>query len=312
MKENIHDKLIMFAIFIVYLVLLWTWLRVAPDPGWGDIGLAFLFIPILTTVIIYSLAWAFVLGLAMSALYLPVMWPSVAAGKTSFLELVMRFALLVALCLGAEIFKRYEEKKRERVAELARKLQALHELNNQLFIDSVRALAKILDARDPDTKNHSRRVAEEAANLAKKLGLSEEEVVKIRLAGELHDIGRVIIPDKILKKPGPLSATEFKVVKKHPETGFELLKSIRAFGDILPAVRYHHEHFNGKGYPQGLKGEEIPLMARIMAVADMYDALTSPRSHRGKLSHEEAANVMRNVTGVELDPHLVEVFLQPR
>ncbi|MFA5867257.1 MAG: HD domain-containing phosphohydrolase [Actinomycetota bacterium] len=186
----------------------------------------------------------------------------------------------------------------------------LHELNTQLFIDSIRALAKIINARDPLTKDHSTRVAHMADRLARHKGLHGRSLSNIVLAADLHDIGRIIIPDAILYKPGRLTKKEFEVVKQHPEVGFDLLRDVRALKDVLPGVRYHHERYDGQGYPEGLEGENIPLMARIIAVADTYEALTSDRSHRQSIPARKAEAMLKDVSGTQLDPELVDILLK--
>ncbi len=461
MKLETYDRLIMIAAFAVYLILFGTWLRVAPDPNWGNIGLVFLAVPMVTVVIFYGLWWSLFLGILLSALYLPVIWPSLVVGKMSIVEVAMKFALVFAAAIGAELFRRYEIRKRNKLADLAERLEEkveqqravikaqqalgmdldyrnqlqafmrwgirlvnaetgyimiydrkkkeievilpeqpegdgedreekqlpeplkkvaelkagkvtegqvyelidelnehrhvmcvplfvekqiagslclvggdhhftedderlvgmlgekaqgaidnarLHEKNTELFISSIIALAKIINARDPLTKDHSDRVARLASMLARENGLDDELVATVMQAGALHDIGRIIIPDHILKKPSSLTKDEYEIVKKHPETGFDLIKEVTAFEDILPAVLCHHERYDGQGYPKGLKGTKIPLVARIISVADVFEALTSDRSHRGGVTAEEALDVLREVAGKQLDPELVDVF----
>ncbi|MFZ3063559.1 MAG: HD domain-containing phosphohydrolase [Actinomycetota bacterium] len=457
MKQAILDKIIMFGTFVVYLALFGIWLRVAPDPGWGNIQLFFLIVPVLTTVVLFGLFWAFLLWFLMSLIYLPVIWPALTAGKISFLEQAMTIALLTVLIFGAQIFKRYEVKKRAVVSKLAddlaekveeqqavmkaqqslgtnldlsyqlkeflhwaatlvsaregyitlydrdsgktelaaaqrdseneplpepveellspgknptpethmrrflQKMNApssnvcvplkvkdrligalclthptrrslftendislvsmlgeraaaaienarLHQLNTELFVDSMRALARIINARDPLTRDHSDKVAKWARLLAEKMGLNNDEVGRISLAAELHDIGMIVVPDSILLKPGRLTEKEFEIVRAHPTTGYEMLKGIKAISDILPAILYHHERIDGGGYPERKKGSDIPHIARIIAVADVYDAITSPRVYRS-LPREEADKMLREMAGTQLDPMLVELFL---
>ncbi len=140
------------------------------------------------------------------------------------------------------------------------------------------------------------------------MGLNNDEVGRVSLAAEVHDIGMIVVPDSILLKPGRLTEREFEIVRAHPTTGYEMLKGIRAISDILPAILYHHERFDGAGYPEGKKGSDIPHIARIIAVADVYDAITSPRVYRS-LPREEADKMLREMAGTQLDPMLVELFL---
>ncbi len=460
MNHDIFDRVIMALIFIFYVVLFEAWLIISPDPSWGGVELIFMTIPILTMVILYNLGVGAAVGIFLLALYVPAISPAMAAGTVSGPELLMKFILIGALAFGAAIYKRFEEKKRERIRRLATRLQRkvdqqtdiiqaqqalganldlsgqldaflhwsirlvnaragyiavydkerrrivgahsdrrgatpgatvlpppftklkqqgstapdssvidtfisemeqlddsicvplrvrketvgalcltphperyfsdedaeliamlgvkaaiaienakLHELNIQLFVDSIRALAKIINLRDPLTKDHSDRVAHMAGRLARHIGLRGQPLSNVVLAADLHDIGRIVIPDKILNKPGRLTKQEYEVVKQHPAAGFDLLQGVRALKDVLPGIRYHHERFDGDGYPDGLSGEAIPLIARIIAVADVFEALTSTRSHRGAVTPEEAGKVLNEVAGSQLDPELVKAFL---
>lgn len=220
-----------------------------------------------------------------------------------------------ALCLTPAVRRRFSDEDIELISMLGIKAAIaienakLHQLNIQLFVDSIRALAKIINTRDPLTKDHSERVAHIAGRLGRHIGLRGQPLSNVVLSADLHDIGRIVIPDKILNKPGRLTKEEYEIVKQHPAAGYDLLQGVRALKDVLPGIRYHHERYDGQGYPDGLSGEEIPLIARIIAVADVFEALTSPRSHRGAISAVEAAAVLREVAGSQLDPELVKAFL---
>ncbi len=170
------------------------------------------------------------------------------------------------------------------------------------------ALAATVDAKDHYTYGHSRKVSEYATTLAEAAGLSPERVDVIRAAGLLHDIGKLGIPDSILTKPGALDEDEWGPIKTHPELGVEILKRVVDLARCLPAVLYHHEHYDGGGYPAGLKGENIPLEARILAIADAYDAITSPRPYHSQLTSKQALEELKSCAGSQFDPRLVEVF----
>lgn len=157
----------------------------------------------------------------------------------------------------------------------------------------VLALARSLEARDPGTEGHSERLAEYALELGEFLGLSDEILSIVRLASRVHDIGKVAVPDSILCKPGPLDSIEMEIMRQHPLVGENICAPLKSFRDALPAIRHHHERMDGSGYPDGLKGEDIPLTARILQVADIYDALTSDRPYRKALPEGWALAIMR-------------------
>ncbi|MCX2726793.1 HD-GYP domain-containing protein [Thermomicrobium sp. 4228-Ro] len=169
----------------------------------------------------------------------------------------------------------------------------------------VAALAAAVEAEDSYTKEHSVRVARLAASIAQELGLPPERERILYQAGILHDIGKIGIPDAILQKPGRLTAEEFALVREHPVRSWEIARQIRSFAPMLPAIRWHHERLDGSGHPDGLRGEEIPLDARILAVADVFDALTSVRPYRAALSVEEALALLRQEAGTRLDVECV-------
>lgn len=173
------------------------------------------------------------------------------------------------------------------------------------YTEVIAALAAAVEAKDISTKGHSVRVARLAALIARELGLPPEHERILYQAGILHDIGKIGIPDAILQKPGRLTAEEFALVREHPVRSWEIARQIRSFAPMLPAIRWHHERLDGSGYPDGLQGEEIPLDAHILAVADVFDALTSVRPYRAALSVEEALALLRQEAGTRLDPECV-------
>ncbi|HCZ07510.1 MAG TPA: hypothetical protein DHV12_10370 [Thermotogae bacterium] len=179
----------------------------------------------------------------------------------------------------------------------------------QSRIENLLTMVKVLEERDSYTKGHSERVANYAIMLAKALGLKGKTLERIRLAGLLHDIGKIGIPDKVLNKPSNLTPEEFEEIKTHPIRGVEIISNLSYLQEIVPWIRFHHEAWNGSGYPEGLKMDEIPIEARILAVADVYDALTTKRAYREAFSKEEAINIMKEMKGEKLDPELVDLFL---
>jgi putative two-component system response regulator len=154
------------------------------------------------------------------------------------------------------------------------------------------SLAQSIEARDPYTSGHCERLAEMSARLGEKLGLPEEDIKALRRAGTVHDIGKVVVPDAILLKPGPLSADETEVMRKHPVVGERICAPLRTFRLVLPIIRHHHERHDGSGYPDGLRGSEIPLTAAILQLADVYDALTTDRPYRKASPPEVALQIM--------------------
>jgi putative two-component system response regulator len=171
-------------------------------------------------------------------------------------------------------------------------------------------LALSVESRDPYTAGHCERLAEYASQLGHYLGLGEEELVALRRGGYLHDLGKITVPDEILKKGSDLTAAEWAIMRQHPLTGESICRPLRSLKDVLPIIRHHHEHWDGSGYPDGLRGEEIPLLARILQTVDIYDALRTARPYKPALGHEDSTRVMRNEAAGRLDSALVERFFE--
>jgi putative nucleotidyltransferase with HDIG domain len=178
------------------------------------------------------------------------------------------------------------------------------------FLGTIAALAAAVDAKDPYTFGHSSGVTEYAVSIAEGLGLSAHEKETLRKAAILHDIGKIGIDGSILNKPGPLDAAEREIMQQHPSIGANILGSLDFLGDVVPIVFYHHEHYDGQGYPAGMAGEEIPLGARIISVADAFNAMTSDRPYRRALSLSEALGELSAHAGTQFDPQIVEVMLE--
>ena len=171
------------------------------------------------------------------------------------------------------------------------------------------ALARTVEARDNYTEKHLRRVADRAVEVARRMGMSEREIEGVRLGGLLHDLGKIAVPDAVLLKRGPLDRAEFALVRKHPEAGAEIVRPLRAFEGPEPAVLHHHEHFDGTGYPYGLRGDSIPLAARVVAVADAFDAMTTDRPYRAAMSPAVAFQRLEDGRAEQWDPDAVDSFL---
>lgn len=186
----------------------------------------------------------------------------------------------------------------------------LYEQLEALFLNTVQALVSAIDARDPYTHGHSERVAELSWTLARQVGLGTEAARNVRLAGILHDIGKIGLPDYILTKPGKLTPGEFSLVKSHPEMGARIAGHVGPLAPVVDGILYHHERVDGTGYPQALKGEAIPLPGRIVAVADTFDAMTSPRSYRGAVPRWKALKFLKETRGTKYEPKVVNALIQ--
>jgi len=171
-------------------------------------------------------------------------------------------------------------------------------------------LTRAIEARDPYTRGHSTRVTALAELVALRLGWGEERLKSLRIGGRLHDIGKLAIPDAVLSKEGRLEADELAQIQEHPKVGATLILRIAALRDAIPYVLYHHERWDGTGYPSGKAGEEIPVEARVLAVADAFDAMTSDRPYRPALSHDEALAEVERCAGTQFDPKIARIFLE--
>jgi len=188
----------------------------------------------------------------------------------------------------------------------------LYEDLDSLFFNLIKLLVNTIENKDEYTKGHSQRVKTFTVRLAELMDLPKPEVETLNLSGLLHDIGKQGIQDAVLKKEGKLNDEEFDLIKTHPICGVNLLKHIKQFEKCLPHIRHHHERIDGKGYPDGLRGEEIPGGARIIAVADTYDALTSNRCYRPRFLADKAFDIIEEASGTQLDPDVVQVLLRNR
>ncbi len=217
----------------------------------------------------------------------------------------------VALSLDRALEKRrlelenreYRRHLEDKVAEQATKIRALS-------LSAIMALANALEAKDKYTSGHSQRVADIATNIAREMGLPQEAIDRVRLAGLVHDIGKIGVREAVLNKPSRLTNDEFQHIQKHPETGEHLLAPVVEDVEILSSVRNHHEHYDGTGYIDRLKYEEIPLGARILAVADAYEAMTSERPYRKAMSDKAASDEIECSKGTQFDPEVADAFLR--
>jgi HD-GYP domain-containing protein (c-di-GMP phosphodiesterase class II) len=187
-------------------------------------------------------------------------------------------------------------------------LQTASEENRQLFIDSIEMIAAAVDAKDPYTKGHSGRVSQYSVIVAKELELPDDEVDRIRVSATLHDVGKIGIEDRVLKKPGVLTNEEFDIMKRHTVMGYEIVRQVKRLAEMLPGIRWHHESLNGKGYPDGITGDELPLMVRIISVADTFDAITTDRPYQAGSDFRKALDILRKHAGSKYDPIVVDAM----
>lgn len=178
------------------------------------------------------------------------------------------------------------------------------------YEETLAGWSRAMDFRDEETENHTQRVTALTMQMAKRMHLSETQVTHMRRGALLHDIGKMGIPDRILRKQGRLTAEEWVIMRKHPEYAYEMIYPIKFLRPALDIPYCHHEKWDGTGYPRGLKGEDIPIAARIFAVVDVWDALTSDRPYRKAMLKEEVCEYIRSESGTHFDPHIVELFLE--
>lgn len=188
-------------------------------------------------------------------------------------------------------------------------LSTTYEELEKAYLESIEVLRYTVEAKDTYTRGHSDRVSEYSVLIGEKLGLSQEDLKLLRIGGLFHDIGKIGIPDSILQKEAKLTDDEYSQIKNHPSIGAHILQNATIFKDIIPIVKHHHEKYDGTGYPGRLKGEEIPYMARISAVADTFDAMTSKRSYRDALPLDFVKSEFEKCSGTQFDPNITKVFL---
>lgn len=195
------------------------------------------------------------------------------------------------------------------IKEINEELSETYQKLEKAYLESIETLRYTVEVKDPYTRGHSDRVSAYSVLIGKKLGLPDEELEKLKVGGLFHDIGKIGIPDSILLKEGKLTDEEYAKIKEHPLIGVKILQNASLFQDFIDIVKYHHERFDGKGYPEGLSGEDIPLLARITAVADTYDAMTSKRSYRDALPLEVVRMEIEKCSGTQFDPTISKAFL---
>lgn len=204
--------------------------------------------------------------------------------------------------IGAEIEPADVRKLKEKIENLTRQ-------GRENLVESIFALAKTIELKDHHTGEHVEKTVYFSTEIARALNLAPEDIENIRQASILHDLGKVGISDKILFKKGKLTKREFEEIKQHPQIAADIIRPIQFMHDLIPLVLYHHERWDGKGYPAGLKGEEIPIGARIVAISDVYQALTSDRPYRKAFPKKEALKMVQDGSGTQFDPAIVKIFM---
>ena len=194
------------------------------------------------------------------------------------------------------------------IEEFIEKLKQAAEENRELFIGSIRMLAAAIDEKDPYTRGHSGRVAKYSTLIGQELGLSAEELDKLRISALLHDVGKIGVEDRVLKKPGALTPEEFTLMKQHTVKGANIMRPVSQLKEVLPGIELHHEHIDGRGYPYGLSGAQIPLMARIIGVADTFDAMTTNRPYQTAMDLDYAMERIRALAGTKFDTVVVNAL----
>lgn len=195
------------------------------------------------------------------------------------------------------------------IRDINDELKDTYDKLQKAYMESIQTLRFTVEAKDTYTRGHSDRVSEYSVLLGKKLGLSEEDINTLKIGGLFHDIGKIGVPDSILLKESKLTDDEYSEIKNHPSIGAHILSNATIFKDVVPIVKHHHERYDGNGYPGKLKGEEIPYLARIAAVADAFDAMTSRRTYRDSLAIDTVKSEIERCKGTQFDPILADVFL---
>lgn len=265
-----------------------------------------------------SQTWLISLAFALAALVIgsiaarwltaPILKLSAATQKIAAGDLTTRISTNNITEIGTlgESFNTMTDSLEEHIARLAKAATE----NRELFVGTVKALAAAIDGKDKYTRGHSERVARISVAIGKQLGLPEDELETLRISALLHDVGKIAIDDSILKKPAALSKEEFEIMKTHPVRGYKIMSQIPAMKEFLPGMYMHHEMVNGQGYPQGLKDEEIPLQAKIVSVADTFDAMTIDRPYSKGMLLPEALERIRELVGSRYDPKVVDALVR--
>ena len=307
-RNPVSDNLkyyIVIGYFIMYTFVMIT----------GNTSLVFTYIfPMLSLIVLYRRK-NLIVGMGIAAFLINLLFiiirvfqHQINTGNSKDIEIQIA---LIFLCfsgsyIAAGLYGSVTEKNREYTKMLDEKTKEIQKMTFQ----AITVIANTIDAKDEYTKGHSQRVSEYSYALAKELGLEEKEAQDIRNIALLHDIGKIGVPDSVLNKPGKLTDSEYEIMKQHPIVGADILKDIKMIPGLDIGAKYHHERYDGKGYPSGLKGEDIPFIARIICVADAYDAMSSNRVYRKRFSEEKILEELERSRGTQFDPQIAEAFIR--
>lgn len=231
---------------------------------------------------------------------------TVESSKDVEIQLALIFLCFGFLYVASRLYDDIQRKNAEYLGEIEEKNREIQ----RVMLDTTTTIVNIIDAKDEYTKGHSQRVSEYSAAIARELGYSEEEIGSVRYVALMHDIGKIGIPDAVLKKPDRLDAEEFATMKQHVAIGAGILHGNHMINALEIGAKYHHEKYDGSGYAEGLKGENIPEIARIIGLADAYDAMTTDRVYRKRLTDREVITELQKNSGTQFDPKLVELFIR--
>lgn len=231
---------------------------------------------------------------------------TVRESKNDEIRMAMLILCFLGCYLASRLYDRINSQNENYVEEINRKSQQIQEMTLQ----TIETIANTIDAKDEYTKGHSRRVSDYSAIIAEEMGMDKDEIMKVRYIALLHDIGKIGVPDSVLNKPGKLTEYEYELMKEHTVIGGRILQDIGIFEDLDLGAKFHHERYDGKGYPNGLKGEEIPKTARIIGVADAFDAMTSNRVYRKHLTKEKVMDELEKCSGSQFDPEAAAAFIK--
>jgi diguanylate cyclase (GGDEF)-like protein/putative nucleotidyltransferase with HDIG domain len=306
-KDPLNSKLryyIVAGYFVMYFFVMAS----------GNTTLVFVYIlPMLSLLILYHQPNLIATtGLATMALNFYFIYRRAKAHEINMnnsKDVEIQVALLILCFTGSFIASRLYDEIHKKNLEYTAMLDEKSKQIQRMTLQTIETIANTLDAKDEYTQGHSRRVSEYAVQIAREMHMDEEETENIKYIALLHDIGKIGVPDYVLNKPGRLTDSEYELMKQHTVTGGEILKDIGLFKDLDVGAKYHHERYDGKGYPNGLKGEEIPLVARIICMADSYDAMTSNRVYRNHLSKEVVMSEIERCRGTQFDPNVADAFL---